>query len=159
MGFQILQVLNRGLKQLFVGIGHRVIVTLLLQGSPLKKQHTVAKSRILDDFGCTKQDNRMGMMKNYLLNLLQQCSEEQIGQDAIEWAIVSGRVSLSYNLEGDVQTIMSSYDDIIEAYRKARGQYQAQGRGPGLPARLGPRRARAADPRQKVTSKRKQSAA
>jgi hypothetical protein len=32
----------------------------------------------------------MGMMKNYVLTLLQQCSEKQFGQDAIEWAIVTG---------------------------------------------------------------------
>src|SRR5690242_13125395 len=34
----------------------------------------------------------MGMMKNYILNLLQQCSEEQFGQDAIEWALGVGLV-------------------------------------------------------------------
>ena len=30
----------------------------------------------------------MGMMKQYLLKLLQQCSEEKFGQDAIEWAVL-----------------------------------------------------------------------
>ncbi len=101
----------------------------------------------------------MGMMKNYLLNLLQQCSEEQFGQDAIEWAIVSGFVTLSYNPDSDVHKIMSSYDDIIDAYRKARGQNNAQDVVSGLPARLGPRRARAATSRQKASVKRKQRAA
>jgi len=61
----------------------------------------------------------MGMMKNYVLTLLQQCSEKQFGQDAIEWAIVTGLVRLSYDLDTDVHSIMSRYDEIIEAYRKS----------------------------------------
>lgn len=61
----------------------------------------------------------MGMMKNYILKLLQQCSEEQFGQDAIEWAIASGLVGLSYRLETDVRSIMMRYDEIIEAYRRS----------------------------------------
>lgn len=61
----------------------------------------------------------MGMMKNYLLRLLQQCSEEKFGQDAIEWAVVSGRVGLTYDLDRDVGEIMPKYDEIIEAYRLA----------------------------------------
>ncbi len=62
----------------------------------------------------------MGMIKNYLLNLLQQCSEESFGQDAIEWAIMSGLVRLTYNLDQDIRECMSRYDEIIEAYRKYR---------------------------------------
>ena len=64
----------------------------------------------------------MGMMKNYLLTLLQRCSEEQFGQDAIEWAIVSGLVRLSYRLDPDIRAIMSRYDEIIEAYRRSIAQ-------------------------------------
>ena len=64
----------------------------------------------------------MGMMKNYLLNLLQQCSEEQFGQDAIEWAIVSGLVHLTYDSDHDVHEIMSRYDEIIERYRRSLTQ-------------------------------------
>jgi len=59
----------------------------------------------------------MGMMKNYLLKLLGQCSEEQFGQEAIEWAIFKGLVPLTYKLEDDVRSIMLRYDEIIEAYR------------------------------------------
>ena len=59
------------------------------------------------------------MMKNYLLNLLQQCSEEKFGQDAIEWAVVSGLVRLTYDLERDVREIMTRYDEIIEGYRSS----------------------------------------
>ena len=61
----------------------------------------------------------MGMMKNYVLTLLQQCSEEQFGQDAIEWAVVAGLVHLSYEQIADVRSIMSRYDEIIEAYRRS----------------------------------------
>jgi len=68
----------------------------------------------------------MGMMKNYVLTLLQQCSEKQFGQDAIEWAIVTGLVRLSYNLDADVHSIMSRYDEIIEAYRKSSTVANAQ---------------------------------
>jgi len=64
----------------------------------------------------------MGMMKNYLLNLLQQCSEGKFGQDAIEWAIVSGRVRLTYELDRDIRETMSRYDEIIEGYRAALAQ-------------------------------------
>jgi hypothetical protein len=64
----------------------------------------------------------MGMMKNYLLNLLQQCTEKQFGQDAIEWAITSGLVRLTYDLDKDVHEAMSRYDDIIEAYRVSLAQ-------------------------------------
>src|SRR5579871_5915139 len=49
---------------------------------------------------------RMGAMKNYLLTLLQHCSEETFGQDAVEYAIVSGAVTLTYHLETDLRAIM-----------------------------------------------------
>lgn len=61
----------------------------------------------------------MGMMKNYLLELLHQCSVENFGQDAIEWAIVSGLVHLTYDLARDIHKVMSQYDKIIDAYRLA----------------------------------------
>ena len=64
----------------------------------------------------------MGMMKNYLLTLLEKCSEEQFGQDVIEWAIVSGLVRLSYDLDADVRSIMLRYDELIEAYRRSLSQ-------------------------------------
>jgi len=90
-------------------------------------------------------------MKNYLLTVLQQCSEHQFGQDAIEWAIVTGRVQLTYDLETDVRLIMgdipspagageggasapgegrggkqTNYDRIIVAYRAARLDLETQ---------------------------------
>jgi hypothetical protein len=64
----------------------------------------------------------MGMMKGYLLKLLHECSEHKFGQDAIEWAIVSGLVRLTYDLECDVRESMSRYDEIIEAYRRSLAQ-------------------------------------
>ena len=62
------------------------------------------------------------MMKNYLLNLLQECSEEKFGQDAIEWAVLSGLVHLTYDLESDVRESMSRYDEIIVGYRRSLAQ-------------------------------------
>lgn len=64
----------------------------------------------------------MGMMKNYLLKLLAQCSEENFGQNAIEWAIGSGLVRLTYDLDRDIRQTMSKYDEIIEAYRSSLAQ-------------------------------------
>ncbi len=64
----------------------------------------------------------MGMMKNYILRLLEQCSEERFGQDAIEWAVVTGLVRLTYDFDRDVHESMSRYDEIIEAYRRSLAQ-------------------------------------
>lgn len=87
----------------------------------------------------------MGMMKNYLLNLLQQCSEEQFGQDAIEWAITSGLVRLTYDLDCDIRETMSRYDEIIEAYREKLASQTQQ-----LPKEHAPMRR--AVPRRKAKS-------
>ena len=77
----------------------------------------------------------MGMMKNYLLELLHLCSEEQFGQDAVEWAITVGLVKLSYDLERDLRLIMGepgkpetgSYSDVIEAYQRVIRQEWTDG--------------------------------
>jgi len=83
----------------------------------------------------------MGMMKHYLLKLLEQCSEEKFGQDAIEWAIVSGLVHLSYDLDRDVRESMSRYDEIIEAYRRSLTQPMDRlPKGHAPMKRAGPRR-------------------
>ena len=47
----------------------------------------------------------MGSIKNYLLTLLEQCSEEKTGQDAVEHAIVTGALQLTGNLETDLHQI------------------------------------------------------
>lgn len=72
-------------------------------------------------------------MKNYLLTVLENCSDEKFGQEAVEWDIVTGRVTLTYNLKTDLKTIMgdcvtatmpdrpageTNYDRMIEAYRR-----------------------------------------
>jgi hypothetical protein len=67
----------------------------------------------------------MGMIKNYLLQLLANCSDQQFGQDAVEWAILHGRVKLTGNLEADLHAIMGPsghpeaglYDQLIEEYQ------------------------------------------
>ena len=61
----------------------------------------------------------MGMMKKYLLNLLTLCSDEQFGQDAVEWAIMSGQLQSTYNLQEDLRLIMG------EPGKPETGQYQA----------------------------------
>ena len=73
-------------------------------------------------------------MKNYLLTVLENCSDEKFGQEAVEWAIVTGRVTLTYDLETDLRTIMgdcgttgslgeTNYDRIIEAYRRVSAEH------------------------------------
>ncbi len=65
-------------------------------------------------------------MKNYLLDLLCSCSDQQFGQDAVEWAIVTGFVRLTYDREKDLRLIMGepgkpetgSYPEIVEAYQR-----------------------------------------
>lgn len=96
------------------------------------------------------------MMKNYLLNLLQQCSEEKFAQDAIEWAIVSGMVRLTYDLDRDIRETMSKYDEIIEGYRASLTNAT-----PGAPIQPAPMQ-RAAPPRRvnagKISVKKKHAA-
>jgi len=98
----------------------------------------------------------MGMMKNYLLNLLQQCSEEKFGQDAIEWAVVSGSVRLTYNLEGDVREAMSRYDEIIEKYRLSQAQTtnRQQNQLAPMERAVPQRRAKASDAKHSVKKRR-----
>jgi len=63
----------------------------------------------------TKQINTMGSMKNYLLTLLEQCSEEKFGQDAVEAAIVNGALPLTYNLTTDLHTIFDLRSNCCDA--------------------------------------------
>ena len=57
----------------------------------------------------------MSCIKNYFLNLLQQCSEEGFGQDAIEWAIVNGHIPIVYNLPTDLHTIFDQRSKCCDA--------------------------------------------
>jgi hypothetical protein len=83
----------------------------------------------------------MGQMKNYLLRVLENCSEEQFGQDAVEWAITTGFIRLTYNLSEDLRLIMGEpghpetgqYDAIVEAYQRVVREQFADERAPGLP--------------------------
>lgn len=96
----------------------------------------------------------MGMMKNYLLKLLEQCSEEQFGQDAIEWAIFSRLVPLTYDLDRDSREIMSRYDEIIEAYRRSPALTEGGQRKPHEPARTPASRQRSGTMSQASATKR-----
>ena len=68
----------------------------------------------------------MGQMKNYLLRILESCSDEAFGQEAIEWAILSGHLPLTYDLQADLIRIMGppgfpalgEYDALCAAYRQ-----------------------------------------
>jgi hypothetical protein len=68
----------------------------------------------------------MGMMKKYVGNLICLCSDERLGQDAVEWAIVSGHITLTYNLSQDLRTIMGEpgkpetgkFPDLLEHYQR-----------------------------------------
>jgi len=61
----------------------------------------------------------MGFHKNYLNDLVCACAPDNgFAQEAIEYAIVSGWVSLSgtYQSEVDIRIVMSQYDAILEGY-------------------------------------------
>jgi len=57
----------------------------------------------------------MGTMKNYLLTVLENCSEENFGQDAVEWAIATGRIVLTYNLPTDLHQIFDQRSACCDA--------------------------------------------
>ena len=60
----------------------------------------------------------MGAMKNYLIDLITSCVPDvQFAQDAIEHAIFTGRVMLTYDKDKDIAQIMSQYDDLVEVYQ------------------------------------------
>lgn len=65
----------------------------------------------------------MGTMKNYLLTLLQQCSEEKTGQDAIEHAIVTGALKLTYNFQTDIHQIFDQRSSCCDAPVLADGHH------------------------------------
>jgi hypothetical protein len=100
----------------------------------------------------------MGMMKNYFLTLLEQCSEENFGQDAIEWAVVTGRIRLSYELDRDVREIMPRYDEITEAYRRSLAQEVKEHRPPLAPMKRAAPRRRAKDSESDTSIRRKSAA-
>jgi len=72
------------------------------------------------------------MIKQYLLELLHLCSDQQFGQDAVEWAILTGRIRLTFDKERDLRLIMGEpgnpeggrYSDIVEAYQRIISQDQ-----------------------------------
>ena len=67
----------------------------------------------------------MSQLKNYYLTILEHCSDEQFGQQAVEHALLSGHVHLSYNLEADLRYIMGEpgkpetgrYDELCATWR------------------------------------------
>ncbi len=62
----------------------------------------------------------MGQLKNYLLRIVERCSDEQFGQEALEWAIFSSRVQLTLNLNTDLHHLLDDggYARIVEEYRR-----------------------------------------
>jgi hypothetical protein len=59
----------------------------------------------------------MGAMKNYLLEIICEAAPEaQRGQDAVEHAISSGFVELSYDRQIDLDRIRARWDDITERW-------------------------------------------
>ena len=69
----------------------------------------------------------MGFKKNYLLTILEQCSEEKFGQDAVEAALVNGTLTLTYNLPTDLHTIFDLRSNCCDA--PPQGECCAKGSG------------------------------
>lgn len=60
----------------------------------------------------------MAAMKQYFLSVLEGVSDDNFGQNAVEHAILTGKIELSYNLQQDVAAIMAQYDVLCEAYHR-----------------------------------------
>lgn len=60
----------------------------------------------------------MSMQSEYLLSVLERCSEHSFGQDAIEHAITTGSIILTYDLDKDVQAVCARYDAIVTDYQQ-----------------------------------------
>ena len=59
----------------------------------------------------------MGAMKNYLLEIICEAApDEQRGQDAIEHAITSGFIELTYSRDLDLAKIRAEWDQITECW-------------------------------------------
>jgi hypothetical protein len=58
----------------------------------------------------------MGMMKDYLLRMVE-LTDTRFGQDAIEHAIHTGAVTLTYDYDKDSRTIMQAYGVLCETYQ------------------------------------------
>lgn len=66
------------------------------------------------------------MLAKYLNTIVCLCSDQQFGQNAVEWAILSSHVKLTGDRETDLRAIMGEpgkpetgqYDAICEAYRR-----------------------------------------
>ena len=67
----------------------------------------------------------MSQLKNYYLTILEHCSDEQFGQQAVEHALLNGDVKLTYDLEADLRYIMGEpgqpetgrYDELCATWR------------------------------------------
>lgn len=79
-------------------------------------------------------DYLMGSIKNYLLTVITACApEDGFAQDAIEYALVSDLIPLTYHPGHDVCVIMGQYDKIIDNYRAVRRECEPLLALPGWP--------------------------
>ncbi|HEY6167335.1 MAG TPA: hypothetical protein VI454_04805 [Verrucomicrobiae bacterium] len=66
------------------------------------------------------------MMKNYLLHLLETCApEDVVAQDAIEHALLTGRLVLSYELDTDQRMIAGQFPEIVADYHRLQARNEA----------------------------------
>lgn len=64
---------------------------------------------------------------NCLTAVVCQCADEKLPSDAIEWAILTGRIELTYtDLKADIKTVMDNYDTIISDYQRSIAEMEAQ---------------------------------
>jgi hypothetical protein len=74
-------------------------------------------------------------MKDYLLQLLHLCSDQDFGQRAVEYGIIQGHVTLTYHLQTDLRLIMGEagrpgsglYDQLCASYRTAQSEVEDMG--------------------------------
>jgi len=68
----------------------------------------------------------MGMMKNHLLRVLETCApEDAVGQDAIEHALLTGRLTLRYEPATDRSVIAAQLPEILADYHRMQARNEA----------------------------------
>ena len=62
----------------------------------------------------------------YLEKLVEQCSDQRFGQDAVQWAVMMDLVTISWtDIEADARLLMAQYDAICDAYQNDCRRNQA----------------------------------
>lgn len=99
-----------------------------------QEERDAARADSWHDQQVDREPNSAMMPARYIEELLPLCSDQLFGQEAVEWAIVSDFVKLTYDRETDLRLIMGEpgkpetgqYDAICEHWRARCREMQEQ---------------------------------